>query len=185
MSSKLQRFNTILRKLNLQWSIINEEIDRTPYNHFSRRDQLYDILNHLDTQIAATQSTINQGFGLSKDFDWSQYKRDLAQHKSHISRLNRPISRPTQFARKSNAIQTQQQKRKEIARAKWLATQQKQERLTRARVKQQAFRTNFYRQQAIPKPQRKTFNVYKKTTKRYQKGMTCHGCGEDIDDCEC
>lgn len=209
---KKQRFETILRRLTLQSGVIQEEVYRTPYHDFRRLDALNDILLNIDKQIEATTLKLAQLVpDTSKPMDWNKMERDLVKHKYHLHdehwRQNRPTVRPTQFARQRDgakpATKTKQQLKKEVARAKWLANQQKQERLAKARAKQQAFRTNFYRQQAIPKPQRKTFNVYQKhqipcghddcstcynqrTGKRkYKKGMKCHGCGEDIDDCEC
>lgn len=189
--SKVQRFQAILRRHRLQSGIIQEEIYRTPQHNYKRLDALQEILNHIDEQIDVTNAKLKLASAppdTSKAMDWNAMERDLVKHKYHIqyeyARNNRPKIAPYKFTRKNNAIKTKQQIRKEVARAKWFANHQKQQRLEKARVKQQAFRDNFYRQQAIPRPQRKTYNVYPRKNK-YVKGMKCHGCGEELDDCEC
>jgi hypothetical protein len=138
-----------------------------------------------------------------------QFKLQMAREANALKMRNLP---KTQYARKGkSAIKTAQQLRKEVAVKKWKADFERRQRIEKARIQKQAWKFRYEREKAIPKPQRKTFNVYLKKTQpkpqymhffnedtgeyewgvkmprqtKYRKGMKCHGCGEFIDDCEC
>lgn len=190
--SKRARLLANVRELNMRVRAMTEYHHSLPPNAYAKRDDTWDQINHMNDTIShinAQLLTLDTPYQVSKPMDWNQYKKDLVEHKKQIAKQQWVPPPKTQYARKGKpALKTPQQLRKIIAMKKWLEGWNRRQRIEKAKVRQAAWRTNYYRQQSNPQP-KKVYNVYpKKKDNRggfYKEEFYCPDCGYPKDECDC